>query len=256
MAITQKSPLAYIGGKSRLAKQIIKTIPEHRCYSEVFAGGAWVFFKKEPSKIERINDLDGELVAFYRVLQNHLEEFLKQFKFLLASREWWEDWKRQLEADGLTDIQKAARYYYVQRLAFGGRVTGRNFGVDTIRSTRINLVRLEEELSAVHLRLTNVLIENLSHDKFIQKYDRPDTFFYCDPPYHKLPYYKHNMLLEDYIALSKQLQNIQGKFILSINNHPDMLEAFKPFNIKKTDILYTLNKTKQVKTKELIISNF
>ena len=119
------SPLAYIGGKSKLAKTIIDMMPEHKSYCEVFAGAAWVFFKKAVSKYEVINDLDSDLVVFYRVLQNHLEEFLRQFKWLLSSREWFEDWKRQQAAGGLTDIQRAARYYYLQRLCFGGRVKGR-----------------------------------------------------------------------------------------------------------------------------------
>ena len=85
------SPLAYIGGKSKLSEIIIQMIPEHRAYCEVFAGAAWVFFRKEPSKYETINDLDSDLIVFYRVLQNHLEEFLKQFKWLLSSREWFDD---------------------------------------------------------------------------------------------------------------------------------------------------------------------
>ncbi|MCP4107470.1 MAG: DNA adenine methylase, partial [Desulfobacteraceae bacterium] len=120
-----KSPLPYIGGKSKLAQTIIDMIPKHVTYCEPFAGAAWVFFKKEPTRYEIINDLDSELIAFYRVLQYHLEEFVKQFKWLLTSREIFEDWKRQQEAGGLTDIQKAARYYYLQRLCFSGRVRNR-----------------------------------------------------------------------------------------------------------------------------------
>ena len=108
MVVLKKSPIAYIGGKTRLAKTILEMMPEHKVYCEAFAGAGQVFFRKEPKNIERLNDLDCELVTFYRVLQNHLEEFLKQFKWLLTSREWWEDWHRQLKADGLTDIQKAA----------------------------------------------------------------------------------------------------------------------------------------------------
>ncbi len=139
-----KSPLVYVGGKSILAKQIIDLIPKHTVYVEVFAGAGWVFFKKELSKSEVLNDLDSDLVSFYRVLQSHLEEFLKQFKWLLQSREWFEDWKEQLEARGLTDIQKAARYYYLQRLCFGGKVKGRTFGVSPERPLRINLVKMSE----------------------------------------------------------------------------------------------------------------
>lgn len=150
------NPLAYVGGKSKLAKQIISMIPKHKTYCEAFAGAGWVFFRKEPIRYEVLNDLDSNLVSFYRVLQNHLEEFLKQFKWLLSSREWFDDWKNQIETRGLTDIQKAARYYYLQRQCFGGKVKGRSFGVDPQSRPRINLVRMEEELSEVHLRLFNV----------------------------------------------------------------------------------------------------
>lgn len=250
------SPLAYIGGKSKLSETIIKMIPEHRAYCEVFAGAAWVFFRKEPSKYETINDLDSDLICFYRVLQNHLEEFLKQFKWLLSSREWFEDWKRQQDAGGLTDIQRGARYYYLQRHTFAVRVKDRTFGTGSMRRPRINLLRIEEELSEVHLRLARVTIENLPWDKFIKRYDRDKTFFYLDPPYYKLPYYKHNMDLKDYQNMAKILADIKAKFILSINDHPDIRKIFDGFNIKPVSLKYTVAKEKQTNAKELIVTNF
>ena len=186
------SPLQYIGGKSRLAKTIIARIPAHDTYCEVFAGACWVFFQKEPSKYEIINDLDSELVAFYRVLQNHLEEFLRQFRWLISSREWFEDYKRQSDAGGLTDIQRAARFYYVQRHAFAGRPRNPSFGSNPLNHPRINLLRMEEELSAVHLRLCRVTVENLPWEVLIERFDRPTTVLYLDPPYWNRRDYKHN----------------------------------------------------------------
>ena len=180
------SPFAYIGGKSILSKQIIAKIPQHKVYCEAFSGAAWVFFKKDPSKVEVVNDLDSDIITFYRVVQNHIEEFLKQFKWLLTSREWFEDWKDQIEDRGLTDIQRAARYYYIQRLAFGGKVKHRSYGVQIDRQApRINILRIEEEMSAVHFRLAHVRIENLPWQNLIKRYSKPETFFYCDPPYYK-----------------------------------------------------------------------
>lgn len=250
------SPLAYIGGKSKLAEQIINLIPAHKTYCEVCCGAAWVFFRKEKSKFEVINDLDSELISFYRVLQNHLEEFLKQFKWLLSSREWFEDWKRQQDAGGLTDIQKAARYYYLQRHAFGGRVRNRSFGVGVGRKPKINLVRMEEELSEVYLRLTEVVIENLTWQEFISRYDRPDTFFYIDPPYWQAPFYKHNLnSLSDYQEMSTILKSIQGSFILSINDLPEIRDVFSDFYLKPVTLAYSISKDTQTEGKELIISN-
>jgi len=251
------SPLAYVGGKSKLSRRIISYIPHHKVYCEAFSGGAWVFFRKRPSQVEVINDLDSELIAFYRVVQNHLEEFLRQFRWLLTSREWFNDWKNQLDASGLTDIQKAARYYYIQRLAFGGKVKGRSYGVEVDgRTPRINLLRLEEEMSAIHLRLAHVRIENLFWEEFIRRYDRPDVFFYCDPPYYQCADYKHNFVLADFIALAKVLKGLQGKFMLSINDHPEIREVFKGFNHKNITLLYTVSQAGPTETHELIYSNF
>lgn len=250
------SPLAYIGGKSKLSKTIVERIPEHKAYCEVFAGAAWVFFRKEPSKFETINDLDSELVTFYRVLQNHIEEFFRQFKWLLASREWFEDWKRQQAAGGLTDIQRAARYYYLQRLSFAGRVRNRTFGASPFHRPRVNLLRLEEELSEVHLRLSRVTIENLPWQEFLRRYDRKQTFFYLDPPYYQLPYYAHNLVFEDYQEMAEILSRVKGRFILSINDHPKIRKVFAGFKVDTVRLKYTVHTTKQKEASELLISNF
>jgi len=250
------SPLAYIGGKCKLSKTIISMIPEHRAYCEAFAGAGWVFFRKEPSRYETINDLDSDLVTFYRVVQNHLEEFLRQFKWLLSSREWFEDWKRQQEAGGLTDIQRAARYYYVQRHSFGGRVRARAFGASQLRPPRINLLRIEEEMSDVHLRLARVTIENLPWQEFLKRYDKPQTFFYLDPPYFQAPYYAHNLELADYKEMTGILAKIKAKFILSINDLPEMRETFGGFKIKPVTLKYSASKDGWTTGKELLITNF
>jgi len=250
------SPLAYIGGKSKLSETIINMIPDHKTYCEVFAGGAWVFFRKEPTRFEAINDLDSDLVCFYRVLQNHLEEFLKQFKWLLSSREWFEDWKRQQVAGGLTDIQRAARYYYLQRHAFGGNVRNRNFVSSPLSRPRINLIRLEEELSEVHLRLSQVTIENLPYQEFLVRYDRPKVFFYLDPPYWKAPWYRHNMELPDYKEMAVRLQEIKASFILSINDTPEIRQIVNKFKINPVVTKYTANGGHQKEGKELLVCNF
>ncbi len=250
------SPLAYVGGKSRLSKTIIELIPEHKTYCEVFAGAGWVFFRKDESKYEVINDLDSDLISFYRVLQFHLEEFLKQFKWLLASREWFKDWKNQQKAGGLTDIQRAARYYYLQRLSFGGKVKGRVFGTGAETLPKINLLRMEEELSQVHLRCARVTIENLPYQEILKRYDKPKTFFYLDPPYWKAPCYEHNMeSLDDFREMAELLGNIKGKFILSINDLPEIREVFKGFHIRPVTLGYSLARKEATVGKELLVAN-
>ena len=101
-------PLSYIGGKRTLAKQVIEILPVRTTYVEPFAGGAHVFFHKEPSKVEVLNDLDGEIVNFFRVCQQHYQEFLRYCRFLLVSRGWY-DLIKSADPAGLTDIQRAAR---------------------------------------------------------------------------------------------------------------------------------------------------
>lgn len=255
--IPMKSPLCYVGGKSRLCKTIIPEFPEHTTYGEVFAGACWVLFAKEPSKYEIINDVNGDLVAFWRVVQNHLEEFFKQFKFLLVSHELFDDWQRQAEAGGLTDIQRAARYYYLQRCGYGGRVVRRTWGGGPLRPPRVNLLRLEEELSQVHLRLAGVTIEHMTWFDFLQRYDRPSTLFYLDPPYWGCEdYYGNAFTRSDFALLADALAGIASKFTMSINDVPEIRQIFAAFNIKQVSTSYSLASQKVSKVQELLISNY
>jgi DNA adenine methylase len=252
-----KSPIPWLGGKSRLADRIIPLIPSHERYAEAFTGAGWVFFRKPQTRLESLNDINGELIAFYRVLQSHLEEFCKQFKWLLTSRELFDNFRRQQDAGGLTDIQRAARFYYLQRLAFGGRQDG-TFGVDKTSPPRINLVRMEEELSQVHLRLTGVVIENLHWSDYINKYDASGTFYYLDPPYYGCEddYGKDLFPRKDFQRMAEQLSNIKGKFLFSINDVPEIRDWFSSFRIQEVETVYTVSKGGNQKVKELLIMNY
>ena len=111
-----RGPLAYIGGKNAVAKQIIDLFPGHTTYVEPFAGGAQVFFRKEPSKVEVLNDLDTEMTNLFRVCQQHYEELIRYLRFAVVSRTWFE---LLVETDPtkLTDIQRAARCRHEARAA-------------------------------------------------------------------------------------------------------------------------------------------
>ncbi len=156
----------------------------------------------------------------------------------------------------MTDIQRAARYYYLQRLCYAGRVKGRTFGSGPLRSPRINLIRLEEELSAIHLRLARVTIENLPWQAFLSRYDKDRTFFYLDPPYYKAPYYAHNLELRDYREMAQVLSGIKSRFILSINDVPEMRETFERFKVRVVTLKYTAAKEENTEGRELLVSNF
>ncbi|ENV09529.1 hypothetical protein F966_02187 [Acinetobacter higginsii] len=253
-----KPIIPWQGGKSRLAKDLLPLFPDHTCYVELFSGGAALFFmREEPAKTEVINDLNGELVNLYRILQNHLEEFVRQFKWCLTSRQIFE-WEKLKVPDTLTDIQRATRFYYLQRHAFGGKVSGQTFGTKTT-GRGLNLLRIEEDLSAAHLRLNGVFIENLTWDNCFDRYDREHTFFYADPPYLDTAGYGIDFPLEQYYLLAEKIKNCKGKVMVSLNDHPKIREIFNGFRIETTSINYSIGRDVSSKKKtsgELIIMNY
>ncbi|MDG9992340.1 DNA adenine methylase [Acinetobacter ursingii] len=250
--------IPWMGGKRRLASRLIPKFPNHSCYVELFCGGAALFFlRPEPAKVEVINDLDGELINLYRVVQNHLEEFIKQFKWSLTSRTMF-NWIKEAYCPGLTDIQRAARFYYLQQHAFGAKRHGQNFGTATT-GRPINLCRIEENLSEAHIRLAGTYIEHLSWIECFKRYDRPHTFFYADPPYWQLTGYNIDFGLDQYESLAECMKLSQGKIMVSLNDHVDMRKVFKDFRIESLDIKYSLScdqKSKSKTSNEIMITNF
>ena len=153
--------IPWIGGKRRLVDLLLSRFPPHSCYVEVFAGGAAVFFARHPADVEVLNDVNGDLVNHYRVVTHHLEEFVRQFKWALTSRQVFK-WLQETRPETLTDVQRAARFFYLQQQSFGGKVAGQTFGTATT-APAINLLRIEENLSAAHLRLAaGIYIEKLN----------------------------------------------------------------------------------------------
>ena len=246
----------WIGGKRRLAKHILPLFPAHTCYVEPFCGAAALYFLKTPSKTEVINDINGELVNLYRVVKHHLEEFIRQFKWALVSRQIYK-WLQDTPEETLTDIQRAARFYYLQKQAFGGKVADHTFGTSTTSAPRFNLLRIEEELSMAHLRLSRTLIEHLDWHQCIERYDRPHTLLYCDPPYWGTEGYGVEFGLENYDHMADLARRIKGKMIISVNDIPEMRQVFNGLNMQSVDISYNLKVTgKPSPKKELVICNF
>lgn len=231
--------IPWIGGKRRLADVLISRFPPHSCYVEVFAGGAALYFLRPPADVEVINDINGELVNLYRVVKHHLEEFVRQFKWALSSREVFK-WLQATPPVTMTDIQRAARFYYLQHNAFGARLEGQTFGTATTSPPGLNLLRLEETLSAAHLRLASTFIEHLPWRECIERYDRPHTFFYMDPPYWETEGYGVPFGLEEYHAIAAVMRSLQGKAILSINDHPTMRQVFDGLDVDVVPITYTV----------------
>jgi DNA adenine methylase len=252
-----KPIIPWIGGKRRLAKHLIPLFPPHECYVEVFCGGAALYFlRPEPARVEVLNDLNGELINLFRVVQHHLEEFVRQFKWAITSRQIFK-WHQATPTETLTDIQRAARFYYLQQHAFGGKVVGQCFGTATT-APAINLCRIEENLSAVHLRLAGTFIENLPWLECMQRYDRAHTFFYADPPYWQTEGYGVEFGFEQYELMAEFMRGCKGKVMVSVNDHPDIRRVFEGFAVRELGIKYSTGCVygKPKASRELVISNY
>ncbi len=245
--------LSWMGGKRRLAKHIIPEFADHKCYVEPFCGGAAMFFMKPSAEVEVINDVNSDLVNLYRVVKNHLEEFIRQFKWSLISREMFK-WLDETPVSTLTDIQRAARFYYLQKSSFGAR--GETFGIAPSRSPSFNLLRLEETLSEAHLRLSRVYVEHMDWHACIAKYDRDYTLFYLDPPYWETTGYGVDFSFSEYEKMADLMRTSKGKFVISINDHPDIRKCFDGFRMKEVSLRHTVGGGAGKQAGELVIFNY
>ena len=248
-------PLSYLGGKNRVAKKIIALIPEHTCYIEPFCGGAQVFFHKAPSKVEVLNDLNEDVFNFLRVCQMHHEELLRYLQYSIVSRKWF-DLFEKTSPETLTDIQRAARFFYLQKNCYGGLILRRNFTISVQDGSNYNPSSLPKLLRKTHERLRNVQLECLPYQEILRKYDRPFTFFYLDPPYWNRPYYKFNFEAKDYIELAERLTKLEGKFLLSLNDEPEIRRIFSGFTIKTFEMTYSSQRKVGKRYTELLIANY
>lgn len=246
--------LPWIGGKRRLASRVLSKFGHHSCYVEPFAGAAAVFFSKPPSDVEVLNDINGDLVNLYRVVQHHLEEFVRQFKWALSSRQVYE-WERSKPPETMTDIQRAARFFYLQKLSFGARVDGQSFGTATTSGPRLNLLRIEEELSQAHLRLQGAYVENLPWHEAVERYDRPHTMHYLDPPYWQTEGYGVEFGWEHYERMARMADEVEGCMLISLNDHPDIRTLFGHLHTETAEIRYTVGGGAGTAASELLIWN-
>lgn len=249
--------IAWMGGKRRLAKTLLPLFPQHTCYVEPFSGAAALFFMKEPSKAEVLNDVNGDIINLFRVIQNHPEEFVNQFKWALSSRQVFK-WLKDTPIDTLTDIQRASRFYYLQKLCFGARHQNPSFGTSATTPPRLNLLRLEDDISQAHLRLSRALIENEDWLSCCKRYDREGTLFYLDPPYYELTGYGVEFDFNQYQQIAQFASSCKGKVLISLNDHPDLVDLFKDFTLERTNIKYTTagpNRSGK-SSSELIIRNY
>ena len=248
----------YVGGKHNLARRLVERIDAtpHTLYAEVFVGMAGVFLRRRQApKSEVINDLQLDVATLFRILQRHYVPFLEMMRFQLTTRA---EFERLTATDPatLTDLERAARFLYLQRTAFGGKVTGRNFGVAPDRAGRFDITTLAPLLEAVHERLAGVVIERLDFREFIPRYDRPSALFYLDPPYWgSEAYYGRDLFKRaDFAELAGILRGLKGRFILSVNDTPEVREIFAGFDIEAAATSYSIAEKGSAVAAELIIT--
>jgi DNA adenine methylase len=233
------------GGKRRLKKEIVKRIPPHEKYVEPFFGGGSVFFSKNPSMKEIINDLDPSIAKVHKAVQR--DNVCCDLK---ENRQKWENIKRkQQSGKKLTTCEQI----YLHTASYGG--TGQKY-----RGKPRKVPRKKVCFTKQHERLQNAKIRNEDGLKLIKKHDSPSTFFYIDPPYHQTGCQypdKDKLCKIKPTELANTLNEIQGKFLLSYNNHPEVKNAFQGFKINPVETKYSFGKkSNKTKAKELLISNY
>ena len=227
-----KPAITWPGGKSRLLEHILPDIPKHTCYVEPFAGGLAVLLAKPRSFIEVLNDIDGDLVNFYRCVRFHTDPLLTELEFVLNSRQEFGDFANQ---PGLTDIQRAARWFFRNRNCFRGGNLG-TFGISPTssgtgaagsRSARMDSIR------QLNVRLDRVTIEHVDWEKCLRIWDRTESFFFLDPPYTACTSTLYSpWTAADVLRLRDRLDALKGRWMVTLNDHPDVRRAFTGCKIK------------------------
>jgi DNA adenine methylase len=222
------SAFPYPGGKTSYVDEIVRQFAEHRRYVEPFGGSAAVLLNKPRSYIEVFNDLNSDIVHFFEAVRerkNELQEWLRQTPF---SRELHERWGRAFYQGERPDddLERAGRWYYLRYTQYGGKVD-RFSGFKTsikrneARSLRGATVHLDEVVA----RLQNVILENQDYRDVVDRYDRPDTLFYFDPPYVETTYNYYGTGEFDHKQLADVLADLKGYWICSYGDLPDALKA-------------------------------
>ncbi|MBN1966715.1 MAG: DNA adenine methylase [Anaerolineae bacterium] len=260
------SPIKWVGGKSRLRKQIVALLPPHSCYVEPFCGAAWVLFAKPPSKVEVINDLDGDLINFFRVVKHQPEAFIQAFDFELVSRAEFER-LAALDVTQLSELERAHRFYYLIMAGWGGELNYPRFQTSISDGGHGNrligaLKGLRKRIEPIHARLSTVIIENLDWRECIARYDRPGVVMYVDPPYPGNGVnYVHNMRSwNDHWELAEILHKADCQWILSSYDNPEVREVFRDCTItavqSSSGMRQKKHDTRRVVVDEVLITNF
>lgn len=255
-----RTPITYYGGKQTLAARIVDLIPPHILYCEPFFGGGAVFFTKPQSEVEVINDINGEVINFYKVIKKKQLELEKEIKGTLHSRQLFKKARVVYENPELFDeVKRAWAFWTLTNQGFAGMVTSWGFGKTPSKERALKKKREEFSVKAYGERLSQVQIECNDALKVIDRCDAKDTFFYIDPPYFNSDQgHYEGYTKQDYIRLLERLRKLKGKFLLSSYPSAELRAYAKKYKWKmgsvKKAVAVTKNSDKQ-KT-EMMVTNY
>lgn len=247
------SLLSWIGGKKQLREQISKLIPaDIKGYIEVFGGAAWVlFFKERWAKLEVYNDLDKRLFNLFMTCKYHPKALAEELQFMHSSRELFE---KVIQQEGITDIQRAARFYFLVKRSFGSKCE--HYGRSSKNSCPMSIETMIERIDNVSKRFNRVYIENLDYKKVFELYDHKDNFFFLDPPYRfGVQYHAGKMNYEEFL---NELKKLKARWLLTLDDCEQNNELFSDYNIKKIVRVNGINRSniKNNYFKEIIVKNY
>ena len=250
--------MAWVGGKKALRDEILARFPRnYKRYIEVFGGAGWVLFHKPPgNNFEVFNDFNGNLVNLYRCVREQPEALRDELRYMLNSRLDFEYMKGMLHSQAvLPDVRRAAYYYALIRYSYAA-------GTSTFGSQPHAMWNNFPLIESAAGRLQKVVIENKDCVKLIRQYDRPESFFYCDPPYYNADQYYEAVSSDgfDHAGLADALLGIKGKFLLSYNDCPEIRALYDRPGIVVEGISRLSNIAQRYENgkqyPELLISNY
>ncbi len=250
--------MSWIGGKKALRDEIVLRFPlEYSRYIEVFGGGGWVLFHKAPGKdFEVYNDFNPNLANLYRCVRDHPDELCEELRYSLNSRTDFDYIRETLKSKtDLPDVKRAAYFYQLIRESYAS-------GLDSFASQPHSMWNNFPLIYEACRRLQKVVIENKDFEKLIKQYDRPESFFYCDPPYYETEDYYEDVgfTTKDHQRLANTLCNMEGKFLLSYNDCPEIRDLYKKpgITIESTSRLSNIAQRYEPGKQyaELLISNY
>lgn len=258
-----KQPFSYYGGKAMMAGKIVAMMPEHVTYTETFCGGASIFWSKEPSKLEVLNDLNREVVNFYIQVKLNFKELNKLVQGSLHSRDLHRDaWVMYNNPHLFDAVQRAWALWMLTNMGFSSQI-GSSFGVSVTGDLQPKKVANKRDAFGPHLaeRLSKVTVESKDAVEVITQYDHAKAFHYCDPPYFNSDCGHYDGYTEqDFVRLLEGLAAVKGKFLLSSYPSDVLAKYVNKYGWKqdRTESLVTvaLSKTNRKKKVEVLTWNY